>query len=121
MSRDEVLYLEDIQICCEKIGRYASGLSLEQFRSDEKTADAIVRNLEIIGEAGKHVSQATRDRLTNIEGRKITGLRDILAHAYFGIDEDIIWDIVQHQVPSLLECIRRFLSPERSPSAGLLQ
>jgi len=117
VSRDEALYLEDIRACCEKVSRYVSGLTLEQLRSDDRTTDAVVRNLEIIGEAAKHVSEDMRDRIPGIEWRKVAGLRDILAHAYFGVDEDIIWDIVQHHVPGLFERVRQFLATEGIPGA----
>jgi len=97
MSRDVNLFLEDMQMACEKVIRYVKDLKQKQFLKDEKTYDAVVRNLTIIGEAVKNVPQEIRALHPSIEWRKIAGFRDIAVHDYFGIDEDILWDIVQNE------------------------
>ncbi len=88
--------------------RYAEGLTLDQFKADEKTYDAVVRNLEIIGEAAKNIPDSARAMMPDIEWRRPAGLRDIIAHAYFGIDDTILWDVIQHKVPELKQAIERF-------------
>jgi uncharacterized protein with HEPN domain len=113
MSRDEIMYLQDIAESCEKILRFTAGLTQSDLRADEKTYDAVVRNLEIVGEASKHVSGDLRRQLPDIEWRKAAGLRDMLAHAYFGIDDDILWDIVQNRVPQLAKAARAFLDEKK--------
>ncbi len=110
MSRDEIMYLQDIAQGCEKILRFIDGLTQSELIRDEKTYDAVVRNLEIIGEAAKHISGQLRKQLPDIEWRKIAGLRDMLAHVYFGIDDDILWDIVQNKVPQLAKVTNEFLN-----------
>jgi uncharacterized protein with HEPN domain len=87
-------------------------MPFDQFVEDEKTYDAVVRNLEIIGEAAKNVPEDIRLRYPGIEWRKIAGLRDIIAHEYFGIDNDILWDIIQNKIRSLQEEVRRILDKE---------
>jgi len=113
MSRDEIMYLQDITQSCEKILRFTNGLIQENLVKDEKTYDAVVRNLEIIGEAAKNVSKELRDQLPTVEWRKITGMRDMFTHAYFGIDNNILCDVVQHKVPQLAKAINAFLNKEQ--------
>lgn len=112
MSRDYRLYLDDIQDACEKVMRYTRNLNAEQFIDDEKTYDAVVRNLAIIGEAAKHIPDQVRERYSLIEWRKIGGLRDIVTHEYFGIDDEILWDVIQTQVPQLLEQVTGILTED---------
>ena len=110
MLRDEIMYLQDIAQSCEKILRFSTGLTQSDLVQDEKTYDAVVRNLEIIGEAAKHVGEDIRKQLPDIEWRKIAGMRDMLAHAYFGIDNDILWDVIQNKVPQLAKMTGTFLN-----------
>ncbi len=114
MSHDELMYLRDIAESCERILRYTSGLTKERLIADQKTYDAVVRNLEILGEAAKHVSDELRLKMPNVEWRKIAGMRDMLAHAYFGIDNNILWDVVTNKVPDLLESITAFLNEKHN-------
>jgi uncharacterized protein with HEPN domain len=104
--------LEDILDSCGKILRFTAQMPFDQFVEDEKTYDAVVRNLEIIGEAAKNVPEDIRLRYPGIEWRKIAGLRDVIAHEYFGIDNDILWDIIQNKIHSLQEEVRRILDKE---------
>ena len=81
--------------------RYTHGLKREQFFADERTYDAVLRNLEIIGEAAKNISEETKKKAPSIEWRKIAGFRDIVIHEYFGIDENILWDIITTKIAAL--------------------
>ena len=112
MSRKDELFLQDIRRACEKIRRFTSDVGREPFLADEKTYDAVLRNLEIIGEAAKRVSEEARKRFPAIEWRKIAAFRDVVAHEYFGIDENILWDIVTNKVPMLMEQLKEGSVPE---------
>src|SRR5438067_12278052 len=102
MSPDYRLFLRDIRASCEKVSRYAAGLSFQEFVDDEKTFDAVMRNLAIIGEAAKQIPDAIRAQYPDVEWRKIARFRDIAIHHYIAVDEQIGWDIVQNKVPELL-------------------
>lgn len=110
MPRDYKVYLEDILVAIGKIREYSGTFSVEEFLKDSKTIDAVVRNLEVIGEAIKNIPDAVRNKYLDIEWRKIAGLRDILIHEYFGIDADIIWDIIQNKLPIFEAQIRGILT-----------
>ncbi|MCG6136465.1 MAG: DUF86 domain-containing protein [Nostoc sp. LLA-1] len=112
MSRDFRLYLADIVVACEKVLRYTDGMEFEQFVADDRSFDAVIRNLLIIGEAVKNVPVDVRDRNPEIEWRKIAGLRDILAHTYFQIENEIIWDVVQNKIHPLLIKVSQLLKSQ---------
>ena len=112
MSRDLKLSLIDVSEAARKVLRYVGSMTKEELRADERTLDAVIRNLEIIGEASKHIPKEIRDKYSEIEWRKISGLRDVLIHGYFGIDDEIIWDIVSNRIAPLLESIEKILSLE---------
>ena len=109
MPRDYKAYLEDIVQAAQKINRYISGLSLQTFSADEKTIDAVVRNLEVIGEAVRNIPVNIRERYPAIEWHRIAGLRNILIHEYFAISMKIIWDIVTNKLPILEQQIKKII------------
>lgn len=76
-------------------------MSSEEFFDDSKSVDAVMRNLAIIGEAAKKIPADVRRRYPSFEWKKMAGLRDVVVHDYFGIDEDIIWDVVTVRMPEL--------------------
>jgi uncharacterized protein with HEPN domain len=110
VSREIRLYLDDIVECCDKIGRFTLGLTFEQFRSSEMVVDAVTRNLEIIGEASKSVPDEMRSKYPDVPWRKMTGLRDVVVHGYFRIDVQLLWDIVQREVPIVRQKIGAIVS-----------
>lgn len=109
MSRDESLYLADILESCEKVLRFTKGMTYKDFVRDELHFDAFLRNLEIIGEAVKNVSEETRQKYPYIKWRKIAGFRDIVAHGYFGVNDETVWDIVESEIPNLLTTVKTML------------
>ena len=109
MSRDYKVFLEDILEAIGKIRHYTSGLSLQAFPADGKTFDAVIRNLEIIGEAVKQIPDDIRSQRPEVEWRRVGRLRDILIHQYFGVDEQIVWDVVQNKLMPLEQAIKALL------------
>jgi len=113
MSRDYRLYLEDILEAAQKVENYIEGLTFQQFTKDEMRLDAVLRNLEIIGEATKNLPPAIRNKYSAVDWRKIAGLRDIVIHTYFNVDRNIIWDIVQNKLPNLRRYVAEILEQEQ--------
>jgi uncharacterized protein with HEPN domain len=101
MLRDPRLYLDDILESISQIRSYISDLDFSGFVQDRKTQDAVVRNLEIIGEAAGRLPDSLKVSAPEIEWRKIVGLRNILAHEYFGVSLPVIWDVVQNKLRPL--------------------
>ena len=101
MPRDPGAFLDDIVEACDLIALYSASLTFEQFSADRKTVDAVVRNLEVIGEAVKKLPDDVKAHIPDVERQRIAGLRDILIHHYFGLDLALIWDVVQTKVPVL--------------------
>ncbi|KAB2940872.1 MAG: DUF86 domain-containing protein [Candidatus Methanoperedens sp.] len=111
MYRETKLYLNDILTCIERIQEYTDSLSFEEFSADNRTNDAVVRNLEIIGEAAKNIPPELRSKY-GYDWRSIAGLRDILIYEYFGVSKNIVWDIIQNELPALEQKIREILKNE---------
>jgi len=109
MPRDSSAYFDDILDAISAIRDFTQSLSRGDFGHDRKTVDAVLRNLEVIGEAVKQLSAEVCSAHPDVEWQKIAGLRDILIHAYFGVDLDIVWDVVSNKLPTLERRIREIV------------
>ena len=109
MPREYKVYLRDILEAIGRIERYTENMNFEDFSNNELIQDGVI-SLEIIGEAVKYLPDDIKKDYPEVEWRKIAGLRDILIHAYFGVDLEIIWDIVKNKVPELKEMVKKILS-----------
>ena len=102
-KRSPELLIDDIRESGRKILEYTSGFTLEQFKSDSKTVDAVIRNFEIIGEAANRLPEDFKDKHNEIDWHKVRGFRNRIVHDYFGIDYSIVWVIRETFLPHLIE------------------
>lgn len=116
MSREATLRLEDIETACAKIMRHTRDHSRDEVLSDELRLDGILLNLHVIGEAVKHLPEDLRARYPEVPWRRIAGMREFVAHLYFAVDLDIVWDTVTRDVPELAERVREIVRLEAPPA-----
>jgi uncharacterized protein with HEPN domain len=109
MPRDYRLQLDDILTAVARIRAYVHGMSYDAFCADVRTQDAVVRNLEVIGEAARVLSEEVRARAPGVAWQKWVGLRNVLVHEYFGISLPIVWDIAMHKLDDLEDSCRSIL------------
>jgi uncharacterized protein with HEPN domain len=110
MSFEPRDYLRHVLVEADYLLDRSAGLSAESFRSDPTLQRAFVRSLEIIGEATKKIPQSFREQHPQIEWRAMAGMRDRLIHGYFGVDYDLVWDVVHNRIPTLRAQIAALLA-----------
>ena len=110
MPRDHRLYLDDIIGAIDRIRGYAEGMDYTRFAGDQRTMDAVVRNLEIIGEAARSLPVEIKKAMPQTDWRKIVGLRNLLLHEYFAVSTLVVWDILQTKLDPLRAACRDALA-----------
>ncbi len=111
-DRDSLLYLRDMLESIAAIESFLTGIDRDSFAQDRKTHSATIRELEIIGEASGNVPEAIRNLNPDVPWRVLKDFRNVLAHHYFGVNVDIVWDIVQRKLPELKVQIEEILAKE---------
>ena len=105
--RDLRDYLQDILDAVNDVERFIADMSYEQFIKDKKTLNAVVRSIEVIGEASKSLPESLKAKNSELPWREISGMRDKLIHAYFGMDTETIWKTVKENIPQLKQTIKK--------------
>jgi uncharacterized protein with HEPN domain len=105
-------YLQDILDSINDIQEFLQGISFDAFLKDKKTINAVVRSIEVIGEAAKNIPESLRQRYPNIPWKRMAGMRDKLIHEYFGVDLEIVWEAANADLPPLKAMMEEVLEDE---------
>lgn len=116
MTRKHLLFIKDMLDAIDKIQDFVRGMDFSGFVSDDKTMSAVLRKIEIIGEAAKNVPATVRERHAAVPWGRLAKMRDRLIHGYFAIDEEIIWKVVSEELPELRHEIARVYEIESQES-----
>ena len=108
-EREWTFFVKDIDQCCRRIIKYTAPHTYESFIEDDQAVDAVIRNLEVIGEAAGYIPKAIQDRYPDMGWLEMRGMRNIMVHGYFGVSLSIIWRTVTHDLPLLSQELRKLL------------
>jgi uncharacterized protein with HEPN domain len=109
-SRSPKLYIQDILQACEDIQNFTRDLaSMDDLQNDRRTFLAVIHSIEVIGEAARQTPKSFKEKHPEIPWRETIGLRNVIAHEYFGLDHEIIWDVIKTRIPSLAEQIKKVI------------
>jgi uncharacterized protein with HEPN domain len=110
MKRDYNFYIKDILQSIMQIEKFVEGMDYEEFLRDEKTTSAVIRKLEIIGEAAKHIPARVRQAHPKLPWNEMARMRDKLIHGYFGVDCEIVWKVVKERLPDVKSSLEKIIA-----------
>ena len=121
VKREFILYLEDMLQSMNRIEEYLGELDFRKFKMNYLVVDAIIRNFEIIGEASKNIPSDIHEKYPEIPWRKMYGLRNLIAHEYFGIDYEMIWEIAKNNLPKNRDDLAIIIEKEKAQGGNNVQ
>jgi uncharacterized protein with HEPN domain len=113
-ERGAKAFMQDMLEAARRIRVYTTGMDFDTFKEDYKTQDAVLRNLEVLGEAAKNIPKEFADKHPSLPWREMAGTRDRLIHHYFGVNLDVIWGIVELELPGVISELEKILGLEPS-------
>ena len=114
MKRDVNLFIQDISDNINNIESFSKNLNKEKFESNKLRQNAIIRCLEIIGEAAKNIPDSFREKYPDMPWREVAGFRDVLSHAYFGVSIERVWNIIELDLPNIKKEIEKIIKDNNS-------
>ena len=108
-DRDFTDYISDILISIQDVEEFTTGITFEDFSKDKKTIKAVIRSLEVLGEASKKIPDEIRNRYPRIPWKRMAGMRDKLIHEYFGVDLEIVWNVAKKELPPVKSSIEELV------------
>jgi uncharacterized protein with HEPN domain len=108
-DRDFTDYIKDILISIQDVEEFTTGITFEDFLKDKKTIKAVIRSLEVLGEASKKIPDEIRNRYPRIPWKRMAGMRDKLIHEYFGVDLEIVWNVAKKELPPVKSSIEELV------------
>jgi uncharacterized protein with HEPN domain len=121
VQREFILYLEDMLQSMERIEEYLGNYDFQKFKMNYLIVDAIIRNFEIIGEASKNIPNNIQEKYPEIPWKKMYGLRNLIAHEYFGIDYEMIWEIAKNNLPQNRTDLSKIIDTEKAQGGNNVQ
>lgn len=118
-ARKFIFFLEDILTALDKIERYTKDISFEELSKNDMAIDAVIRNLEVVGEASRNIPERIKRKYPFVEWKEAIGFRNVLIHDYFGIDLESVWDTIKNNLPTFKNNITKVLEAEKRPSLTL--
>lgn len=115
-SREIIDYIDDLLTSVIDIEEFIRGMTYEKFAKDKKTFNAVIRSLEVLGEAAKHIPKSFRQKYPDIPWDKMAGMRDVLIHDYMGVDVKTVWKVASERLPELKPLLKS-LTVDKAPSS----